>query len=103
MTDVLVREWVVPRGVGGPKGDEVPAISLEWKVSRTQWFDRGHPGVILFERIIRCGLAYFAGQLSLSCVGISTRCWRLSAFTLTCAMWRCPGQHRSLKPSADRA
>ena len=33
MTDVIVREWVIPRGVGGPKGDEVPAISLEWKVN----------------------------------------------------------------------
>ena len=33
MTDVIVREWVIPRGVGGPKGEEVPAISLEWKVN----------------------------------------------------------------------
>ena len=33
MTDVIVREWVIPRGVGGPKGEEVAAISLEWKVS----------------------------------------------------------------------
>ena len=32
MTDVIVREWVIPRGVGGPKGEEVAAISLEWKV-----------------------------------------------------------------------
>ena len=32
MTDVIVREWVIPRSVGGPKGDEVAAISLEWKV-----------------------------------------------------------------------